>query len=119
MAACLFWAHTLVRTHYVHFDKDMQSARRYALSPAVTGELNTAFDAWLTPFFVPSRSSIPFLQKATEWYRAVNDTERLKRVIAFTGEKADLPPATRTAPRPTNPAPKSSGGLLGWLFGGR
>jgi hypothetical protein len=124
MAACLFWAHTLVRSHYVHFDKNMQAARRYALNPAVTGELNTALDAWLTPSFSPRRSSIPFLQKASEWYRAVMNQDRmnqdrLNRVIAFTGEPADLLPATRTAPSRTGSSPKSSGGLLAWLFGSK
>jgi hypothetical protein len=94
MAACLFWAHTLVWTHFLHFDKDLQSAKRYALKAEVTGELNAALDAWLAPPFVLRRSSIPFLHKASEWYRGVMDEDRLNRVVALTGEPLNLLPAT-------------------------
>lgn len=118
MAACLFWAHTLVRTHFVHFDKDIQSAKRYALKSEVASELNAALDTWLVPSFIARRSSIPFLNKASEWYRAVMDLDRLKRVIAFTGEELKLPPAAGTLPRQTSGASKS-GGLLGWILGSR
>lgn len=116
MAACIFWAHTLVRTHFVHFDKDVQGAKRYAMKPEVGNELNTALDNWLVPSFVPRRSSISFLCKASEWYRAVQDIDRLKRVIALTGENLDVP-AVRTASRPTTNAPKGRTGLMGWILG--
>jgi hypothetical protein len=119
MAACLFWAHTLVRTHFVHFDKDPQSARRYALGPAVTFELNTALDAWLASTFDVRRSSIPYLQKASEWYRATMDIDRLKRVVDLTGEKLDLLPAATNASQRTNSSSKTVGGLLNRLFGGK
>jgi hypothetical protein len=112
MAACLFWAHTLVRTHFVHFDKDTQAAKQYALKPKVATELNEALDQWLLPSFVPRRSSISFLYKASEWYRAVMDIDRLDRVIAFTGEELKLPTGAKPAPRKTN-----GGGLLGWILG--
>jgi hypothetical protein len=112
MAACLFWAHTLVRTHFVQFDKDAQAAKRYALKPEVATELNAALDQWLSSSFVSRRSSIPFLYKASEWYRAVMDIDRLNRVIAFTGEELKLPTGAKPAPRKT-----SGGSLLGWILG--
>jgi hypothetical protein len=115
MAACLFWAHTLVRTHLSGFDKDVQVARRYARKSQVTGELNSALDAWLAPPYAVRRSSVPFLQKASEWYRAVADVGRLNRVAALTGE---APAAPSSVPQ-TNAASKSGGGLLGWIFGGK
>ncbi len=114
MAACLFWAHTLVRTHFLHFDDDLRSARRYASEPGVASELNAALDTWLVPSFFVHRSSIPFLVKASEWYRDVKDEERLNRVIAFTGE---MSPAT--SPKRGNCSSKFGGGMLGWIFGGR
>jgi len=123
MAACLFWAHTLVRTHLRDFDNNVQAATQYALSPKVTEELNAALDAWLAPPFVLRRSSIPFLHKASEWYRAVMDIDRLNRVIAFTGEPLNLLPDSGTAPRRTNSSSNGpatgSRGLLGWIFGGK
>jgi hypothetical protein len=97
MAACLFWAHTLVRTHFVHFDKDVQSAKRYALKAEVGGELNAALDSWLTPSYVARKSSIPFLRSASEWFRAILDVERLNRIIAFTKEEVKLPPVAGSA----------------------
>lgn len=119
MAACLFWAHTLVRTHFLHFDKDVQSAKRYVSKHEVVSELNAALDTWLAPSFVLRRSRIPFLQKASEWYRAVMDLDRLNRVIAFTGEELKLPPSAGNQPRRTNGPSKGGGGLLGWIFGSR
>lgn len=119
MAACLFWAHTLIRTHFVHFDKDAQSSKRYALHPNVTSELNAALDSWLVPSYVARRSSIPFLRYASGWYRVVMDADRLKRIIALTGEELKLPPAAGTVRRQSNSSPKSGGGLLGWIFGGK
>jgi len=117
MAACLFLAHTLVRTHFVHFDKDVQSAKRYALKPEIGSELNAALDNWLTPSFIARRSSIPFLRTASEWYRAVMDVERLNRVIAFTKEELKLPPVAGTLPQRTNYSSKGGSGLLSWILG--
>jgi Arc/MetJ-type ribon-helix-helix transcriptional regulator len=119
MAACLFWAHTLVRTHFLHFDKDVQSAKRYASRSEVVSELNAALDGWLAPCFTVRRSSIPFLHKASEWYRAVIDIDRLDRVIAVTGEERKLPAEAGNLIRRTTSAQKSGGGLLGWILGGR
>jgi hypothetical protein len=116
MAACLFWAHALVRSHFVHFDKDVQSAKRYALKPEVACELNAALDNWLAPSFVGHRSSISFLRTASGWYRAVMDVDRLKRVIALTGEKLDLPAAAAPPPWRKTTASKGGRGLLGWIF---
>lgn len=118
MAACLFWAHTLVRTHFLQFDKDAQAARRYAMKAEVVAELNTALDNWLAPSYVARRSSIPYLKKASEWYRAVMDADRLRRVFALTGEEFNLPAGASLPPRQTGSSSKS-GGLLGWLFGGK
>jgi hypothetical protein len=119
MGACLFWAHTLVRTHFLHFDKAPQSAKRYAFQPEVMGELNAALEAWLAPPFVLRRSSIPFLHKASEWYRAVMDEDRLNRIVALTGEPHNLLPATETARRRSNGSSKGSSSLLGWILGGK
>ena len=111
MAACLFWAHTLVRTHFIHFDKDANAAKRYALKAEVVTELNAALDNWLLPSYAARRSSFPYLSKASEWYRAVMDVDRLKRVIAFTGEELKLPSHGAQA------APRKPGGLLSWIRG--
>lgn len=116
--SCLFWAHTLVRTHYVNFDKDVRAAKLYATNPDVMHELNAALDSWLSPPYAPRRSSIPFLRHASEWYRAVMDVDRQKRVIALTGEELKIPGATvPTASRPA--ANTKSGGLLNWFMGGK
>jgi hypothetical protein len=114
MAACLFWAHTLVRTHFIHFGNDRGGARRYASKPAVVNELNAALDNWLVPSFVARRSSIPFLRTASDWYQAVMDQDRLKRVITFTGEELKLPAAAETMPRQPIRI-----GLLSWILGRR
>lgn len=107
--------HTLVRTRFVHFDKDVQSAERYALKPEVGGELNAALDSWLTPFCVARRSSIPFLRSASEWFRAIFEVERLNRLIAIT-KKLKRPPEAGTLSQPTNGSSKAGGGLLGWIL---
>ena len=117
MAACLFWAHNLVRTHLVHFDKAVQAAKRYALQPDVGSELNDALDNWLVPSFVARRSSIWFLHQASQWYRATADLDRLKRVVAFTGEELNITSNWWEPPQPKSSA--KSSGLLGRLFGGK
>jgi hypothetical protein len=116
MAACLFWAHSLVRTHYLNFDKDVRAAKLYATNPEVTNELNAALDAWLAPPYTPRRSSIPFLRYASEWYRVTMDVDRQKRVIALTGEELKLS-APASVSRP--PSSSKSGGLLNWIMGGK
>ena len=116
MAACLFWAHSLVRTHYVNFDKDMRAAKLYAANPEVTNELNGALDAWLAPPYTSRRSSIPFLRYASEWYRVTMDVDRQKRVIALTGEELKLA-APASASRPASSS--KSGGLLNWIMGAK
>lgn len=117
MTACLFWAHTLVRTHFAQFDRDPQSAARYASKPELNDEVDTALDNWLIPTYEARRSSIPYLLKASEWYRAVGDVERLKRVVALTGEELNLPDKWWRVPQ--EPKSPSKVGFLGRLFGGR
>jgi hypothetical protein len=118
MAACLFWAHTLVRTHFTAFDKNPTAARLYATNPEVMQELNGALDNWLAPPYAAHRSSIPLLRHASEWYRVVMDVDRQKRVIALTGEELKLSaPSSPTASRPA-PNPKGAG-LLNWIMGGK
>ena len=116
MAACLFWAHTLVRTHFVHFDRDALGAKRYASKSEVRSELNAALDNWLAPPYALRRSSVPFLRKASEWYRALMDEEHLGRVIVLTGEEPMPPALTGQMLRQTNGSSKG-GGLLGWILG--
>lgn len=112
MTGCLFRAHTLVRTHYSQFEKDAKAADIYGKRPEVVRELNTALDNWLMPPYSARRSSIPYLQEASEWYRATRDVGRLSAVIALTGEEFRLPPL--------KPATRAlSGGVLSKLFGGR
>jgi hypothetical protein len=117
MTACLFWSHTLVRTHFIHFNKDPHAAKRYASKAELVSELNIAFENWLNPSYVARRSSMPYLLKASEWYRATADIDRLKRVVAFTGEELNITSNWWEPPQPKS-APKS-GGLLGRLFGGK
>lgn len=113
MAACLFWAHDLVRTHFMHFNKDVPGSLRYAADSGVAGELNSALEAWLAPPYVARRSSTPFLGRASAWYRAVSDADRFKRIAALTGEEfkeADFSAARQFAGA-------KRGGLLGWIYG--
>lgn len=55
MAYCLFWAHNLVYTHPIHFDNDPEAAEKYLQSQAVRDELGSAFDAWISPPYLPRR----------------------------------------------------------------
>jgi tetratricopeptide (TPR) repeat protein len=84
MAACLFWAHSLIRSHYESFDKNPKAADEYAQNPEVQRELAEAFDAWVAPPYVPRRSSVPFLGWAGQWFFRVRDGERLQRVLDLT-----------------------------------
>jgi tetratricopeptide (TPR) repeat protein len=84
MAACLFWAHLLVRSHYASFDKNPEAARSYAYDPEVTRELNAAFDDWTQPAYRSRRSSIPYLHYAACWYYLAGDSARLQRALFLT-----------------------------------
>jgi tetratricopeptide (TPR) repeat protein len=84
MAACLFWAHLLVRSHYASFDKNREAARSYAYDPEVIRELNAAFDDWTQPAYRPRRSSIPYLHYAACWYYLAGDSARLQRALFLT-----------------------------------
>jgi hypothetical protein len=117
MTACLFWAHTLVRTHFTDFNKDVQASKRYASKAELVAELNSTFENWLNPSYVARRSSIPYLHKASQWYRATADIDRLKRVVAFTGEELNITSNWWEPPQPKSSS--KSGGLLGRLFGGK
>ena len=117
MTACLFWAHTLVRTHFTDFNKDVHASKRYASKTEVVSELNGAFENWLNPSYVARRSSIPYLYKASQWYRATADLHRLKRVVAFTGEELNITSNWWEPPQPKSSA--KSGSFLSRLFGGK
>jgi hypothetical protein len=122
MAACLFWAHSLVRTHYRAFDKDPRAEQLYLQNIDVRRELDEAFDKWLEPPYTARRSSIPFLKHASAWYLAARNKARLDRAIALTKEQLRISKATA----PAKPKPSASdsstiggGGLLSWLMGSR
>jgi tetratricopeptide (TPR) repeat protein len=115
MAACLFWAHSLVRGHYEHFDKDAKAAEEYAQSPEVQRELAEAFDTWVAPPYQPQRSSVPYLGWAGQWFFRVRDAERLQRVLDLTrgdyavegwNSKSDYQRAELFAAGKTNPGAK-------------
>jgi hypothetical protein len=116
MAACLFWAHSLVRTHLVLFDHNFPAAKRYAYDPQVTEELNAALETWLGPSYSPTRSSICLLRCASEWYHVVMDPERYKRVAAVTGERFD-PMDFLPAETDRQAAIRSKSGFFDKLFG--
>jgi hypothetical protein len=78
--------------------------KAFAKAPAI------ARDHWLIPSYVARRSSIPHLQKASEWYRAVMDVDRLKRVVAFTGEELNVSSDWWTLPQQAR-SPSKSGCL--------
>jgi len=84
MAACLFWAHLLVRSHFASFDKKTEAAKSYAYDPEVTRELNAAFDDWTRSPYTARRSSIPYLHYAACWYYLAGDGGRLQRALSFT-----------------------------------
>ena len=86
MAACLFWAHLLVRSHFSSFDKKTEAAKSYAYDPEVTRELNAAFDEWTRPPYTAHRSSIPYLHYAACWYYLAGDGRRLQRALSFTND---------------------------------
>jgi len=83
MAACLFWAHILVRTHYSAFDENLAAEKRYAHHPAVVQELNAAFDAWIKPPYTPRRSSIPYLHYPAWWFYYGGDRARLNQALSL------------------------------------
>jgi hypothetical protein len=119
MAACLFWAHSLVRTHYKLFDKDLRAEQLYRQNIDVRRELDEAFDRWLEPSYTARRSSIPFLKHASAWYLAAKNNAQLERAIALTKEQLKVsraPAASKPKPSASN-APKNGGGLLSWLMG--
>jgi tetratricopeptide (TPR) repeat protein len=84
MASCLFWAHLLVRSHLVSFDKKPDAAKGYTYNPETTRELNAAFDSWTQPPYIPRRSSIPYLHHAACWYYLAGDDGRLKQALSLT-----------------------------------
>lgn len=86
MAACLFSAHSLVRTHLIHFDKNMEGARAYAHNPDVTQELNAAYDSWIKPPYKPCRSSLVHLHQAACWFYLKQDRERLASAFSLVGD---------------------------------
>jgi tetratricopeptide (TPR) repeat protein len=85
MPACLFWAHLLVRSHFSAFDKNSQAAESYVHNPEVTRQLDSAFEAWTEPPYIPRRSSIPYLHHAACWYYLAGDSTRLQRALSLTG----------------------------------
>jgi len=85
MAVCLFWAHTLARTHSTVFDKKPELTRAYLNNPEVRRELAAAFDQWTQSPYEPRRSSISYLHQAAAWFFQAQDRERLQRALARTG----------------------------------
>lgn len=85
MAACLFWAHSLVQSHYEIFDKDLKAAARYATDPAINAELNAAFDAWVGSLPTVRPSTRRYLEDTIGWYEVVDDCARLERACALAG----------------------------------
>ena len=92
MAACLFWAHSLVRTHYSFFDKDKEASEAYVRKPEVRAELATAFDSWTQPPYAPKRYSIHELREAALWFYLAEDPVRLKRALELTGNVFSVHP---------------------------
>ncbi len=85
MAACLFWAHTLVFTHLLAFDKDKAKVEAYCQDPAVRNELAVAFDRWVSGNYRPLRSSIVYFHHAAFWFYLAGDHDRLGKALVFTG----------------------------------
>ncbi len=86
MAYGLFWAHFLVYTHFIHFDKDEAAVAQYLEDAKVVDELSAAFDTWTRPPYVPRRSSIPYLHYAANWFYQVKDLDRLRAAFALIGD---------------------------------
>lgn len=85
MAYCLFWAHNLVYTHPIHFDNDPEAAEKYLHSQPVADEISAAFDAWISPPYLPRRSSIPLLHTAAAWFYRTRDLGRLRKALDLIG----------------------------------
>lgn len=84
MAACLFWAHILVWSHLLTFDKDKPRAAAYRQVPGIKKELENAFDQWISGGYQPRRSSIIYFHYAAFWFYAAQDKARLRKALEFT-----------------------------------
>jgi len=85
MAHCLFFGHTLVRTHFEGFDGNPEAAEEYARKKEVRQELEEAFDQWTRSPYQPRRSSVAYLHQAAAWFYRVQDRERLRRSLTMVG----------------------------------
>jgi hypothetical protein len=83
-AVCLFWAHILVWTHILAFDRDQAKAQSYRKSPGILKELAQAFDAWIGGGYQPSRSSVLYFHYPAFWFYVVGDRERLRKALSYT-----------------------------------
>jgi len=81
LAACLFRAHIEVWFYKQRFEGDEEAAKAYLEHGEVRGELNRAFDAWVSPSYQSRRASIPYLHYAACWYFVTGDRARLKRAM--------------------------------------
>lgn len=81
MAACLFWAHILVWSHLLTFDKDKAKAAAYRQVPGIKKELESAFDQWTGGGYQPRRSSIVYFHYAAFWFYAAADKVRLRKAL--------------------------------------
>jgi tetratricopeptide (TPR) repeat protein len=86
MPVCLFWAHSLVRTHLEGFDNNPEAAEEYARKKEIRAELEEAFDRWTQPSYQPRRSSALYLHQAAAWFYRVLDRERLRRSLSLLGD---------------------------------
>ena len=84
MAACLFWAHILVWSHLLTFDKDKAKAAAYRQIPGIKKELENAFDQWIGGGYQPRRSSIVYFHYAAFWFYAAADKARLRKALELT-----------------------------------
>jgi hypothetical protein len=91
-AVCLFWAHILVWTHILGFDRDQAKAQSYRKSPGIVKELAQAFDAWIGGSYQPRRSSVLYFHYAAFWFYLAGDRERLRQALSYTqGLFCELP----------------------------
>jgi hypothetical protein len=83
-AVCLFWAHILVWTHILAFDRDQPRARSYRKSPGILKELAQAFDTWTGGNYQPERSSVLYFHYPAFWFYVAGDRERLRKALSYT-----------------------------------
>lgn len=130
--ACLFLAHLLVWQYLAGFQNNPAAAKAYLTAPAVTTELNAAFDRWTSETTQVRRCSIPYWHYPAAFYYLARDRNRLQRALYFTndifseapwnqmGNAADVHAnavtyaATGVVPSSKSPESKKKG-IFGWF----